>query len=57
MNVLIFGRILAGVGGIGVYTGIMTILTTMTRENERPIYLGVVYVDSLSYFIHNFYGV
>ncbi|KAH8665251.1 major facilitator superfamily domain-containing protein [Tricladium varicosporioides] len=42
MNALIFGRVLAGIGGIGVYTGIMTILTTMTTQNERPIYLGVV---------------
>ncbi|KAH7408001.1 major facilitator superfamily domain-containing protein [Cadophora sp. MPI-SDFR-AT-0126] len=41
MNALIIGRVLAGVGGIGVYTGIMTILTTLTTEKERPVYLGV----------------
>ncbi|KAG4442114.1 hypothetical protein IFR05_002400 [Cadophora sp. M221] len=42
MNALIIGRVLAGVGGIGVYTGIMTILTSLTTEKERPIYLGVI---------------
>jgi predicted MFS family arabinose efflux permease len=42
MDSLIFGRVLAGIGGIGVYTGIMTILTVLTTEKERPISLGVV---------------
>lgn len=42
MNALIIGRVLAGVGGIGVYTGIMTILTSLTTEKERPVYLGVM---------------
>ncbi|KAH7356394.1 major facilitator superfamily domain-containing protein [Rhexocercosporidium sp. MPI-PUGE-AT-0058] len=41
MNALIIGRVVAGVGGVGVYTGIMTILTSLTTEKERPVYLGV----------------
>ncbi|KAK0099362.1 hypothetical protein ONS96_008391 [Cadophora gregata f. sp. sojae] len=42
MDALIIGRVLAGVGGIGVYTGIMTFLTSLTTEKEKPVYLGVI---------------
>ena len=40
MNVLIFGRALCGLGGVGMYCGVMTLLSVTTTETERPLYLG-----------------
>ncbi|KAH6695438.1 major facilitator superfamily domain-containing protein [Plectosphaerella plurivora] len=42
MDVLIFGRVLAGVGGNGMYLGVMTILSVNTSNRERPGYLSYV---------------
>ncbi|KAI6351723.1 hypothetical protein MCOR25_009781 [Pyricularia grisea] len=42
INAFIVGRALAGVGGIGMYMGIMTILSVNTSESERPRYLGML---------------
>lgn len=40
MNVLIFGRALCGLGGVGVYCGVMTLLSVTTTQHERPVYIG-----------------
>ncbi|KAF2253862.1 MFS general substrate transporter [Trematosphaeria pertusa] len=42
MSVLVFGRVLAGVGGSGIYVGTVNILTIMTAPVERAQYLGFV---------------
>ena len=40
MNTLIGGRVLAGLGGSGMYVGVMTLLSITTSEHERPVYIG-----------------
>ncbi|KAJ2037732.1 hypothetical protein IW146_003025 [Coemansia sp. RSA 922] len=42
MGGLIFGRALQGVGGAGIETMVFTIISDITTEKERPVYLGVV---------------
>lgn len=42
INAFIIGRVIAGVGGIGMYLGVMTLLSVNTSVTERPIYLGLV---------------
>lgn len=42
MNALIIGRAICGVGVVGVYTGVMVLLTVTTLEQERPIYFSLV---------------
>ena len=41
MNVLIFGRALCGLGGVGMYCGVMTLLSVTTTTHERPVYIGL----------------
>lgn len=41
MNALIGGRVLAGLGGAGLYIGVMTLLSVNTTEQERPSYIGL----------------
>ena len=41
MNALIGGRVIAGMGGAGMYVGVMTLLSVNTTEHERPIYIGM----------------
>ncbi|KAI9891417.1 MAG: hypothetical protein M1814_002736 [Vezdaea aestivalis] len=41
MTALIIGRALAGVGGAGMYVGVMTLLSVNTTEQERPSYIGL----------------
>ncbi|KAG8533219.1 uncharacterized protein KY384_002002 [Bacidia gigantensis] len=41
MDVLIFGRALCGFGGVGMYAGVMTLLSVTTTEHERPMYIGL----------------
>ncbi|KAK0609540.1 MFS drug efflux transporter [Bombardia bombarda] len=40
MNALIVGRAICGIGGAGMYTGAMVLISVLTTEQERPIYLG-----------------
>lgn len=40
MDVLIFGRVLAGTGGVGLYAGVMSMLSVTTTLKERPLYIG-----------------
>ena len=42
LNAFIIGRVIAGVGGIGMYLGVMTLLSVNTTPTERPMYLGLV---------------
>lgn len=40
MDALIFGRVVAGVGGAGVYVGVLTFFSSLTTAAERPLYVG-----------------
>lgn len=42
MKALIVGRVLAGMGGNGMYLGVMTLLSVNTSDKERPGYLSFV---------------
>lgn len=42
MNALIVGRVIAGIGGAGLYIGILQYLTTLTTHDERGGYMGGV---------------
>ncbi len=42
MDSLIVGRVLAGLGGNGMYLGVMTLLSVNTTDRERPGYLSFV---------------
>lgn len=41
INAFIIGRVIAGVGGIGMYLGVMNLLSVNTSATERPLYLGL----------------
>jgi MFS family permease len=41
MDALIIGRAIAGVGGSGMYVGVMTLLSVTTTIHERPMYIGM----------------
>lgn len=47
MNAVIIGRVLAGLGGNGMYLGVMTLLSVLTSNRERAGYLSFVYVLQL----------
>jgi MFS family permease len=40
MNAMIIGRAICGVGGSGMYVGVMTLLAATTTIHERPMYVG-----------------
>jgi MFS family permease len=40
MNALIVGRVIAGVGGAGVYLGLLNLISINTTIRERPAYMG-----------------
>jgi MFS family permease len=40
MNVLIFGRAFQGVGASGIFLSILTILSLVSRLDQRPILFG-----------------
>ena len=40
-SVLIAGRAICGIGGAGMYTGVLTLLSLSTDENERALYMGI----------------
>lgn len=43
MTALIVGRVIAGIGGSGVYSGSLTYISVTTNNHERPLYLsGIV---------------
>ncbi|KAL4772928.1 efflux pump antibiotic resistance protein [Aspergillus nidulans var. acristatus] len=41
-NALIVGRAICGVGGIGIYLGVVNMVSALTTEAQRPLYLGFV---------------
>lgn len=42
MSAMIIGRVLAGVGGNGMYLGTLTLMILHTREKERSGYLALM---------------
>lgn len=44
VNALIIGRVLAGVGGSGMYSGCLTYISVTTSNTERPLYMAGVAV-------------
>ncbi|KAF4624954.1 hypothetical protein G7Y89_g13216 [Cudoniella acicularis] len=42
MSAIIVGRVFAGMGGIGMYLGVMTLISVNTSDRERPAYLSLV---------------
>ncbi|KAI4155006.1 MAG: hypothetical protein L6R39_001309 [Caloplaca ligustica] len=44
VNALIIGRVLAGVGGSGMYSGCLTYISVTTSNIERPLYMAGVAV-------------
>lgn len=40
MNALIVGRVIAGVGGAGMYLGLLNLISINTTIRERPAYIG-----------------
>lgn len=40
LDCFIVGRVIAGIGGNGMYLGAMTLLSVNTTVVERPVYLG-----------------
>jgi MFS family permease len=42
INAFIVGRVIAGIGGIGIYLGVMTLVSCNTTGTERPLYLGLL---------------
>jgi MFS family permease len=42
MNALIIGRALAGLGGGGMYLGVMMMLSLFTTPLERAKYIGII---------------
>ncbi|PKS06149.1 hypothetical protein jhhlp_007466 [Lomentospora prolificans] len=43
MDALIVGRVIAGVGGCGIYAGGLNYVATLTTNHERPLYLAGIY--------------
>ncbi|OJJ34594.1 hypothetical protein ASPWEDRAFT_113823 [Aspergillus wentii DTO 134E9] len=42
MNVLIGGRVVCGIGGVGQYIGVMNFIPRLTTLEERPRYIGLL---------------
>lgn len=42
MNVLIIGRVIAGLGAAGMYLGVLNLISRFTTDRERPMYMGVI---------------
>jgi MFS family permease len=41
MDALIVGRAIAGIGAIGIYIGVLAIISENTTDKERPTYIGL----------------
>ena len=42
MDALIVGRVIAGLGGSGMYLGVIMLLSFFTTPVERPRYIGMI---------------
>jgi MFS family permease len=42
MNSLIVGRMIAGIGGCGIYVGSLTFFSVVTTPKERPLYIAMI---------------
>lgn len=54
MSAMIVGRVLAGIGGNGMNTGVNTLYSMNTTEKERPLYMALVSVIQVSYPLNTF---
>ena len=52
MDAIIVGRVIAGVGGNGMYLGVMTLISVNTDDKERPMYLGLMSASIGAYVIN-----
>ena len=41
LNAFIIGRVICGLGGTGVFTGITNIISTLTTQRERALYISI----------------
>lgn len=41
INAMIVGRAIVGIGGTGIYMGVMTLIAATTTMRERPLYVGL----------------
>ena len=41
MDALIVGRAIAGIGAIGIYIGVLAIISENITDKERPTYIGL----------------
>lgn len=55
MTAMILGRVIAGIGGNGMYVGVVTLLSVNTTEKERPTYLGLMCALPFSIMCLNLY--
>ena len=42
MDALIVGRVIAGIGGSGIYLGVLNYLSVTTTSNERGAYIALI---------------
>ncbi|KAL2833999.1 efflux pump antibiotic resistance protein [Aspergillus pseudoustus] len=42
LNAFIIGRAICGVGGMGIYLGVINMVSALTTEVQRPMYMGLV---------------
>ena len=42
MDALIVGRVIAGIGGSGIYLGVLNYLSVTTTNNERGAYIALI---------------
>ena len=42
MNALIIGRAIAGLGGAGMYLGVIMLISIFTTPTERPAYYAII---------------
>ncbi|KAL3483364.1 efflux pump antibiotic resistance protein [Aspergillus germanicus] len=42
LNAFIIGRAICGVGGMGIYLGVINMISALTTEVQRPMYMGLV---------------
>ena len=48
MTGMIVGRVIAGIGGSGMYMGCLMLITITTTNKERPMYMGVWCTSKMS---------
>ncbi|KAL8725088.1 MAG: hypothetical protein Q9166_007582 [cf. Caloplaca sp. 2 TL-2023] len=49
INAFIVGRVVAGLGGNGMYMGTLTLLSVNTNDKERPMYIGLTGLNQVQH--------